>query len=48
MYGDINMKIKTIQITLDEDTYNQFKRVKRKWKSKNWNDFVDELIARNG
>jgi len=37
------MKIKTIQIHIDENTYKAFNKVKKKWKSKNWNDFVTKL-----
>jgi len=43
----INMKkIKTIQIHIDEDTYKSFNKVKKKWKSKNWNDFVNKLCKK--
>lgn len=38
------MKIKTLQIKLDEDTFNAINDVKKKWKSKNWTDFVDKLV----
>jgi len=41
------MKIKTIQITLAEDKYKGFTKVKKKMKAKNWNDFVDKIIERN-
>ena len=42
----IYMHIKTLQIKLDEQTFRAFERVKKKWKSKNWNDFVDKLILK--
>jgi len=40
------MKIKVLQIKLDEQTFRAFEKIKKKWKAKNWNDFVDKLILK--
>ena len=40
------MKIKTLQIKLDAQTFRAFEKIKKDWKSKSWNDFIDKFIIK--